>query len=146
MKRFLMVVGVCLVLLGGCASVDNSSVPTAAPINPLNANSTALPALAPPAAGTTPQAQGQQQQCASRLIGHVYDNQNQAVNGATVDIQAAQYHYNTLSDSNGSYGFYGLCAGTYQFNVTLPGQAAKPVPLTAGMDGSNSESLDLYVE
>ena len=146
MKRIVILVGVCLVLLGGCASVDTSSAPTAAPINPLNATPTGVPALAPPAAGTTPQAQGQQQQCASRLIGHVYNNQNQAVTGATVDIQAAQYHYSAVSDSNGSYGFYGLCAGTYQFNVTLPGQAAKPVPLTAGMDGSNSETLDLYVE
>lgn len=145
MKRFLIVVGVCLVLLGGCASVDTSSVPTAAPINPLNAIPTVLPALAPPAAGTTPQAQGQQR-CASRLIGHVYNNQNQAVTGATVDIQAPQFHYNTVSDSNGLYGFYGLCGGTYQFNVTLPGQSPKQVPLTAGMDGSNSESLDLYVE
>src|SRR2546426_3103495 len=116
---------IIVLLATGCASVEPTAIPVNATIEPLS--------VASPAAAATPI-----NKCQSQLLGRVLDANSAPVKGATVETRSGNFSAKTVSDDNGLYGFAGLCAGTYSFNVTLPGQRAKAVAATIALDGAKS--------
>ncbi len=139
MNKLIPLLFVFTLLLAGCAETLE---PTAIPANP-NARVAPL-AQESPTAGL-PQPSG----CQSKISGKVTDADGAPVKDAQVDIAGGglKAPSRTVTDANGLYGFAGLCSGTYSFSVVLPGtRQAKPLSVTASVDGSNSTRQDLQVK
>lgn len=111
-------------------------------------NTPAVPSVGP--AGTTPALAGTPQgtlpaasQCQSRLFGRVLDPAGQPARSGSVDITNGQISASAVTDSNGLYGFAGLCAGTYNFTVTLQGRAPQALGDRIAVDGGNIVKFDI---
>jgi len=77
--------------------------------------------------------------CQSRLVGKITNSATgQATANVIVNIEGGPSTAQTKTDTNGLYGFAGLCAGKYTLTITPPGgkPAANPNPVT--LDGSNA--------
>src|SRR5437867_4032569 len=117
MKQTLLLLLITLLLVTGC---DSAIAPTAIPVGTIGApqpqaQATATVQLPPPS------------KCQSKLLGRVLDANGLPAKGAMIEARSGNFRAPTISDDSGLYGYAGLCAGTYTFTVTLPGQKAKPI-------------------
>ncbi len=100
------------------------------PANPPAAGQATLPA---PASG-----------CQSRLWGKVTNTANgQSPANVSIEVVSGGRSFKTITDSNGLYGFAGLCSGEYALSLTPPG--GKPIqnPNTIKLDGTQPVKVDL---
>ena len=100
---------------------------------------------APPAGTNTPKpthTPKPQPGCQSIVEGYVLNGAGQRVAGGTVRIATAGWSSQMLTDSDGHYGFGGLCGGTYTLQATLPGGQTMQAA-TVTVNGQNSVRLDL---
>lgn len=81
--------------------------------------------------------------CQARLWGKVTNDKGQTAANITVDIATGSFKAKTATDSNGLYGFAGLCAGEYTFNVTPPNGKPQPAGDKTPLDGGKQVKVDL---
>ncbi len=144
MNKLFMLCIVALLLVTGCASTIE---PTAAPVQP-NAAAT-NPGVAPAAAASPTVQLRPTGNCQSRITGHVLNATGTIIKGATIELRGNAIKGTppkAVTDDNGLYGFAGLCAGTYTFTVTAPGQRAVSPAQNASVDGANSVRADLTIK
>lgn len=101
------------------------------------------PASKPPAAGqaTLP---APASACQSRLWGKVTNTANgQSPANVSIEVVSAGKSFKTVTDSNGLYGFAGLCSGDYALSITPPGGKAIPNPNSIKLDGTQPVKVDL---
>ncbi len=129
MKRVLFVLTLLIVATAaaGCSLLSSDlpqdqNPPTQNPVNP-----------APRPSGNVPAPAGA---CQARLWGKVTNAQGQSGAKIVVDIANGSFKAKTETDANGLYGFAGLCAGEYSFNVTPPNGKAQPTGSPTKLDGS----------
>ena len=135
-KLFGLVVLLLLaVLIAGCS--DSSAVTPDQP--PPDQPPAVQPTAA--AAGTLPAPVGN---CQSRLTGKVVNtSNNQSPPNVSIEIASGNTKAKTVTDNNGLYGFFGLCAGEYTVSITPPNaKAAQPGPKVS-LDGAKQVKFDL---
>ncbi|MBI3913856.1 MAG: carboxypeptidase regulatory-like domain-containing protein [Chloroflexi bacterium] len=132
-KLFMPVVLLLLVaLIAGCS---DSPPDQPQPDQPPAAQPTAA------VAGTLPAPVGN---CQSRLTGKVVNTgNNQSPPNVTIEIASGNTKAKTVTDNNGLYGFFGLCAGEYTVSITPPNaKASQPGPKVS-LDGAKQVKFDL---
>ncbi len=82
--------------------------------------------------------------CQSRLWGKVENSTNkQSPPNVSVEVASVNFKGKTLTDNNGLYGFFGLCAGEYTVSITPPNaKASQPGPKVS-LDGAKQVKFDL---
>lgn len=138
MKRFVLFVACMLValLVVACDSLLNSSQ---SPGNPPAGNPPANPSAAGQSTLPAPAST-----CQSRLWGKVTNTTNgQSPANVAVEVVTGGKTFKTVTDSNGLYGFAGLCAGDYALSLTPPGGKAIPNANAVKLDGSQPVKVDL---
>ena len=77
------------------------------------------------------------------LWGKVTSDKGQSGPNIAVDITNGSFKAKTVTDANGLYGFAGLCAGEYTFNVTPPNGKAQPAGNKTPLEGGKQIKVDL---
>ncbi len=130
MQRYvLLALLLVLALVTGACSSDSQEQP------PEPAQPTVAPGL------TLPAPTGN---CQSRLWGKVVNTaNNQSPPNVTVEVASGNFKGKTITDNNGLYGFFGLCAGDYTVSITPPNaKASQPGPKVT-LDGAKQVKVDL---
>lgn len=82
--------------------------------------------------------------CQSRLWGKVENSATkQSPPNVTIEVASANFKGKTVTDNNGLYGFFGLCAGEYTVSITPPNaKTSQPGPKVS-LDGAKQVKFDL---
>ncbi len=142
MKQMAMILALLAVVALAAACNAFSSSNGEVPVAPAASTSAPGPAQTTlPAPATLPVPAGA---CQSRLWGKITNaTTGQAPANVAVEIESGGRKFKTVTDTNGLYGFAGLCAAEYSMTITPPGGKALANPNKINLDGKQTTKVDL---